>query len=83
MTQLIFRDMWNENDHSVSQSFLSFAADTRTSPSISYAGPYLPHDGFRPEGVLLPEEPRGSYMSDYALDLAKKVADQVTQVAIH
>lgn len=82
MIQPIFEDMLREENPDNSHG-LPFSKGIGTLPDTHYYGPYISHDGFRPEGVLFPEEPRGTYMSDHALDLAKEVAERVTQVAIH
>lgn len=82
MTQPIFLDMLDDSGPASTPRF-PFPQGKGTLPSESYTGPHLPHDGFRPEWVLLPEEPRWTYMTDKALRLAQWVADRVVHVAIH
>jgi len=82
MIQPIFEDMLREENPDNSHGF-PFSQSIGTLPGIYYHGPHISHDGFRPEGVLLPEEQRGTYMTDEALQLAQSVADKVIQTGIY
>lgn len=55
MIQPIFQDMLDDNNPK-NVPFPQGMGDIN--PPGIYHGPYLPHDGFRPEKSLFPEEPR-------------------------